>query len=124
MANQTLIFTPMDANATVWFANAAAFNDWVASILVSPADATVIPTATTTVKGLVNQAATITYTDSPLPTEVYFNLNLDQDGNGVDEVYPVPSKESYDELVVKVNYIGAKLSTLIANLKTAGIVVP
>ena len=121
MSTLSLTFTPMAANATVWFANAAAFNDWVASISIT-LSASDLPSATTSTYGAVKMAAKVDLAGYAQPLINSIIINSDQNGDGVDETYYVPQTEDVNRLRTRVIDIDAALVSLIAKLKSAGIV--
>lgn len=119
---QTLNFTPLAANATIWFANAAAWNSYMASITVTVPDASTYPTASLVAKGMVNMGVLVSYTYSALAATDSYVINMDSNGDGIDEVYSIPTLASFTELKSESIIVAQRLQALITSLKNAGII--
>ena len=114
----TLNFTPLSTTATVWFADANAFNSFLSAITVS-VGASDLPAATTSTIGGVKKAATVSYSATGAVTSSYI-LQIDANADGVTENYEVPTKAFADNLNTRVAALETALANLITSLQNAG----
>lgn len=113
-----LIFNPL-TDKTVWFANAAAFNNWVSNIQVNWAEAD-LSAATTEVRGLVKMAEGLAY-EYTVPNYVgaYYTFTATIDGAPTE--IQVPSRAAFEMAVENITEIKIILDELRAKLINAGI---
>lgn len=109
MPSYSLSFTAR-SDANVWFANAAAFNNWMASIRVT------IPDASTGEAGVMKKLDFNDYTPVTL-TSQSMTIQSDQDGDGLLEDYSALDKSVALQLIAEVNRLSTTLANLITELK-------
>lgn len=117
--NVPIIFTvaPLTDN-TIWFANAAAWSNYWAG---NSATVT-IAAATTTVAGVVNQAATSAFAPPAETATQYWVSNQDLLGNGTLTVVSVPLQSSFDQLKASYDSLKVDYQILKAALVAAGLI--
>ena len=115
-----LKFTPLDDKAKVWFANAAAWNQWFSSILVDMTKVQISEGATTEVAGAVKVAEQLefAYTIQTYPPD-YFNQFQIETTEGLKTVTSI-TKDSFDKLKANVDELKAILDELKSNMIAAG----
>lgn len=111
-------FTPL-TDPVIWFATVQAFNQFIGSLSFT-VDSVNLPPATTEAIGGVKMAELASYTPAVLaPT--YVNMIADEDGDGVPEQYPVPTRVAYDALQAKLDALATSYDNLLTALEAAGI---
>ena len=110
MANSYSISFQALTDANIWFANAAAFNNWVAALRVT------IPDAAVGTPGLIKKPDIANYSAVTV-TGTYMTILSDQNGDGADEEYRAFSKEAADDLIAKVEALSAQVAAITTALK-------
>lgn len=110
MANSYSLSFQALTDDNIWFANAAAFNNWVSALRVE------IPDAAVGTPGLAEKADIADYTAVTV-SGTFMTILSDQDGDGIDEEYKAFSKEAAEDLITKFNALSAQVAAITAALR-------
>lgn len=108
-------------NNSIWFLNAAAWNNYWANASVSVTSADIPAAGASSLGGVYKATAPdTTYTTPLYGTTYYCILNVDTDGSGTLSTVNLVTKEAFDQAITNIAQLHATLADLYAKLQASG----